>query len=347
MRVKGELFDDLTVVASRFAPHLADVTQPHLFDRMSWYELTHAHIDGSASPLIAHAELDGRHAWLFLRKRAGGQAEALGSWYTLAFRPVYSPATPEPARLALLTALARVLRPTLGQLRLEPVPEADGTDALLMAAFREAGWIANRAQKTGHWHTDIPDGGFSDFWAQRPGQLRSTHDRRAKKFPMNIRIHTQIDDALWADYQQIFAASWKGEEGSPAFLRAMADHASNAGALRLGIAHYEGKPVAAQLWTVDHGRAIIHKLAYRDDAAAMSPGTLLSAALFRHAIDADHVASISYGTGDDGYKRDWMDQREQLHILEFFNPYRLSGLRGASRSAVGRASSWLKQQRKI
>ena len=164
---------------------------------------------------------------------------------------------------------------------------------------------------------------------------------------MDIRIHTQVTDAVWSDYQQVFDASWKGEEGSPGFLRALAEHAAQTGTLRLGIARWNSRPVAAQLWTVDHGRAIIHKLAYREDAASMSPGTLLSAALFRHAIDVDQVATISYGTGDDAYKRDWMDEREQLFILEFFNPWSVSGLLGIARSAVGGALHSLTHRRKI
>jgi CelD/BcsL family acetyltransferase involved in cellulose biosynthesis len=78
----------------------------------------------------------------------------------------------------------------------------------------------------------------------------------------------------------------------------------------------------------------------------MSPGTLLSAAMFRHAIDTDKVQSISYGTGDDGYKRDWMDQRDQLHILEFFNPLSVTGLFGMAKSAASRAFNALKTRKK-
>ena len=74
--------------------------------------------------------------------------------------------------------------------------------------------------------------------------------------------------AAWADYEAVYAASWKPEEGSPAFLRALAEQEGAAGTLRLGIARRGGRPVAAQLWTVESGVATIHKLAYVEDERA-------------------------------------------------------------------------------
>jgi CelD/BcsL family acetyltransferase involved in cellulose biosynthesis len=66
--------------------------------------------------------------------------------------------------------------------------------------------------------------------------------------------------------------------------------------------------VAAQFWTVDGGTAWIHKLAHLDSAKPLSAGTTLSAALFAHVIDRDRVTWVDFGTGDDPYKRDWMEQ---------------------------------------
>lgn len=346
MWVKGELFDNLTSVAARFADRLSNSAQPQLFDRLSWFDLTKAFACPDAHPVIAHAHAQGHDVWLFLNRTGPTAAQGLGSWYTLAFRPVFSADVPDPVRYALLVAIARRLCKTLGTFRLEPVPEACGTKDLLIRAFRKAGWSVAAVPKTGNWFTDVQGIDFAEFWSRRPGQVRSTHDRRAKKFPMDLQIHSEVTPDLWAQYESIFADSWKGEEGAPAFLRALAEQQSESGSLRLGFASFEGRPIAAQLWTVDHGRAIIHKLAYREESAAMSPGTLLSAAMFRHVIDTDKVQTISYGTGDDGYKRDWMDQRDQLYILEFFNPLSLSGLLGMTKSAVSRTLNALKPRKK-
>lgn len=346
MWVKGELFDDLPAIAARFGTRLSNDAQPSLFDRLSWFTLTHHYARPDAVPLIAHAHAQGHDAWLFLERLDKRHAQALASWYTLAFRPVFSAGVPDDIKRALLVALARRLKKTLSTIRIEPIPEMDGTNDLLIWSFRKAGWSVANVPKTGNWFADVAGLDFAAFWALRPGQVRSTHDRRKKKFPMKLQIHSEVTPELWADYESIFADSWKGEEGSPHFLRAMAEQQAEAGALRLGFASFEGRPVAAQLWTVDHGQAIIHKLAYRDEAASMSPGTLLSAEMFRHVIDVDRVDRISYGTGDDGYKRDWMEQRDQLHIIEFFNPASLSGFIGILRSALSRLVNTLRPGKK-
>ena len=78
--------------------------------------------------------------------------------------------------------------------------------------------------------------------------------------------------------------------------------------MRMGLARHEGEVVAAQMWTVDHGTAYIHKLAHLESAKPLSAGTILTAALFEHVIDRDKVAWVDFGTGDDPYKRDWMEQ---------------------------------------
>jgi CelD/BcsL family acetyltransferase involved in cellulose biosynthesis len=89
-----------------------------------------------------------------------------------------------------------------------------------------------------------------------------------------------------------------------------------------------------QLWLVENGEATIHKLAYAEGAKAMSPGTLLGMEMFRRALDVDHVRAIDYGTGDDGYKKDWMAERRVLWQIRAFNPRTLSGLAGAARAAA-------------
>ncbi|HYD36559.1 MAG TPA: GNAT family N-acetyltransferase, partial [Allosphingosinicella sp.] len=147
-------------------------------------------------------------------------------------------------------------------------------------------------------------------------------------------IHRAFDPDAWTAYESVYAASWKPEEGSPAFLRALAEREGAAGRLRLGIARKDAAPLAAQLWLVEDGTAWIHKLAYREDARALSPGTVLSMAMFRSALDDDRVERIDYGTGDEPYKRDWMDERATLWRLEAFDPRSPRGLAGAARAAL-------------
>ena len=79
-------------------------------------------------------------------------------------------------------------------------------------------------------------------------------------------------------------------------------------AQEMGIAEIAGQPVAAQFWTVEGGTAFIHKLAHDERYRKQSPGTLLTAEMFAHVIDTDRVELVDFGTGDDPYKRDWMEE---------------------------------------
>src|SRR5690606_2262973 len=146
---------------------------------------------------------------------------------------------------------------------------------------------------------------FAAYLAERPGKLRTTIARKAKRNECAISLTFSDDE--WDIYEEIYEKSWKPEEGSPAMLRAFAREEGAAGRLRLGIARHEGRPVAAQLWTVENGTAYIHKLAHLEEARPLSSGTVLTAALMEHAIDRDRAARVDFGTGDDAYKRDWME----------------------------------------
>lgn len=339
MWVKGEYFDDLDVAERAARGALDRDAQPGLFDRLDWFRATWAHCPPGERPLIARAVSEGAQAWLFLARMRSGDLTALASWYTLAFRPVWVGEPDEARRLTMLTAMAKRLRalsPRAGRITLDHVPVEDGSAALIIRAFERGGWVARREPSTVNWIADVTGKDFAAYWESVPGETRSTVKRKGKKGVVEIDIVDRFDQAVWMDYETIYAASWKGDEGSPAFLRAMAEQEGAAGTLRLGIARIEGRPVAAQFWTVENGTAIIHKLAYAEDAAEYSPGTLLSAAMFRRAIDEDRVSLIDYGTGDDGYKAAWMDSARPLERVTIYNPRTATGLAGLARARLAR-----------
>ena len=82
----------------------------------------------------------------------------------------------------------------------------------------------------------------------------------------------------------------------------------------------DGEPVAAQFWTVEQGTAYIHKLAHLPSAEPLSPGTTLTAALMEQVIDHDKVAHVDFGTGNDRYKADWMEQVRPRYALTCLRP---------------------------
>ena len=294
----------------RLAALLASARAP--FDRADWWDRLAHH--GNLTPLYAHVRNDSGDALLALSE-CNGVIRPLANWYTFRWRPLVSPGI-DPA--PLLEALARALPRRGWRVTLEQVPDEDGSATALETALRRAGWAVRReAHDRNHV---LPVGGrdYATFLAGRPGPLRTTLRRRSGK--VYIELYNTFQDDIWQSYENIYSESWKPEEGDPALLRAFARAEGAAGRLRMGLAHVEGLPVAAQFWTVENGTAFIHKLAHREDARALSPGTVLSAALFEQAIDRDRVELIDFGTGDDPYKRDWMDDIRPRYRIDALWP---------------------------
>jgi len=310
MRV--EYHDDLKEVQSdaALARLLCDEVQRAPFDRLAWWRLLATHCD--LSPRIAVARNGDDIAVLPLAVQ-GPSLGPLANWYTFRFRPILSEGADAPA---LLTALARDLTREAGRITLTGLPEAEADS--LQSAFRQAGWLTLREQSDVNHVLALDGRDFAAYLAGRPGPLRTTLKRKSNK--VVTQVLTRFDPQAWDQYEAIYAESWKPEEGSPAFLRAFAQEEGAAGRLRLGLAHAasdpEGPAIAAQMWTVEGRTAFIHKLAHRESAKPLSPGSVLSAALFRQVIDADRVAMVDFGTGDDPYKRDWMEQVRPRYRLD-------------------------------
>lgn len=309
----NELQGDYALSALLRAP-----AAPGPFDRLEWFaglaEL------GGVRPMLGVAR-DGDAVAVLPLAHRDNELGPLANWYAFTVRPRVSAGADG---LALLTALARDLRKATGRVTLWPVPDEDGEASLLCAAFSGAGWIVERAPCDTNHFLRLDGRSYAQYLAARPGPLRTTLKRKAKK--VAITLYDHFSDAAWADYEAVYAQSWKPEEGSPALLRRFAQEEGAAGCLRMGVAHGEiegvNQPVAAQMWTVENGTAYIHKLAYVEAAKPISPGTSLSAALFERVIDGDHVHTVDFGTGDDPYKRDWMEQQRPRYRITAYHPLR-------------------------
>lgn len=276
------------------------------FDRLEWFAL----LD---DPLYALAE-SGRGRVLLPLQHEEHQLASLANWFSFTWRPLGD----DPA---LLAALARDLRRQTHRVELAPLPDEDGSATTLEIAFRDAGWLVAREVCDENHVLPVAGRSFAEYWATRPGKMRTTLKRKARK--VEITILTHFDEAAWAEYRAVYESSWKPQEERADLLEAFARAEGAAGRIRLGIARAAGEPVAAQFWTVENGTAYIHKLAHIEAAKPLSAGTTLSAALFEHAIDIDGVELVDFGTGSDGYKRDWMEAnrpRYRLTCLDWRNP---------------------------
>jgi hypothetical protein len=282
------------------------------FDRLSWWQGLVE--ECGLKPLVCIAR-DGPHRAVMALCRGNGRLEPLANWYSFRNRVLF---TPGADRGPMLEALAHALAKESHRVLLDKLTDDDGQAGALATAFRRAGWTARREACDVNHVLDVGGRSFEQYLAGRPGSLRTTLKRKAGK--VEVAIHTDFDEPGWRAFEAIYAASWKPNEGAPRFLERFAREEGAAGRLRLGLAMSEGEPIAAQFWTVEAGTAFIHKLAYRQEARPLSPGTTLSAALFAHVIDRDRVELIDFGTGDDGYKRDWMERVRTRYRLELMRP---------------------------
>ena len=283
------------------------------FDRSDWWERLRRYCD--LQPLYLYVREGEAAALLPLLQDGDGTLTTLANWYTFRWRPLVTPGA-DP--LPLFEAAARDLATRAWRLSLPCLPEEDQTASTLTTAFRRAGWITRCVSHDSNHVLHVGGRRYRAYLAGLPGRLRNTLKRKAGR--VQCAIHDRYSDDIWAVYQAVYADSWKPEEGSPDFLQAFARTEGAAGRLRLGLATIDGQPVAAQFWTVESGTAWIHKLAHRESARAHSPGSVLSAALFERVIETDGVELIDFGTGDDPYKQDWMEDVRPRYRLEALRP---------------------------
>jgi hypothetical protein len=320
LAVQVELFDDLDAVERDAGGALDRSARGLIFERIEWFRLIERHCPPPGRLLVIRARQGDWQAWLFV-KVDGHKAVALANWYSLSFGAIISCMDRHGGYMlteALIAGLRRY-RPRIAAVEFYPLTAGDA----LSLSFPGKFWLSRVSPATVRWAMNTSGMDFAAYWAERPSRLRNTAARKAKAAALDIQIHTTFSEQGWADYESVYAASWKPEEGSPAFLRALAEMEGEAGNLRLGIASKDGRPVAAQLWLTEGRIATIHKLAYVEDAKALSPGTVLSMEMFRHALDVDRVNGIDFGLGDDAYKKDWIDHSRPMNRLvayDMLNP---------------------------
>ena len=293
-----------TVSDVRYHDRIKDVQGPLSggpgpFARPSWCELLEQH---GASARYAVATSGSAAVCLPLTD----DLQPLTNWYAFTWQPLAT--DPPPGSEALQAIAADLNTARVDFAKLDPA-----TADRLQAAFRAAGWTVLRAE-TDINHILRPAGRtYAQYLATRPGPLRTTLKRKARK--LDVTLSTRFDAAEWRAFEDIYRASWKPAEGDPDLLRAFAQAESEAGHFLFAMARHEGTPVAAQFWTLEGKAAYIHKLAYREDATRLSPGTVLTAALFEYVIDTANVELVDFGTGDDAYKRDWMEEQRPRFTL--------------------------------
>ena len=203
---------------------------------------------------------------------------------------------------------------------------------MLYSALISAGWRVGLFHQCWNYFVDVRESTFDDYWSARSSRLRNTVRRKARRASARYCIRTEIFresgelSTGLADYERVYARSWKQPETSVDFVPALIRLCADLGILRLGILYLDDIPAAAQIWIVAARKASIYKLAHNAEFDSLSVGSLLTAYMFEQAIDVDQALEIDFGIGDEAYKTDWMRSRRQLVCLQAINPRSVGGL---------------------
>ena len=282
---------------------------------------------------------------LFVPAPQGRAWRGFTNYYASLYTPFVGAVSAADCR-QLVRELAAV-RPAPESVDLSPLSVEDADAA--QAAFRSGGWITRRYDCFGNWYLPCDGLAFDEYMAARPTQLVNTWRRRSRKFSTafstapspsesgRLQLVTspaEVAAAMQA-YEQVYARSWKVHEPYPGFVPGWARICAERGWLRLGLAWWGDVPVAAQFWFTIGRRAYIFKLAYDEAHAKLSAGTVLSAFLFKQALDVDRVEEIDYLTGDDEYKRAWVTHRRPRVGVVACNPRTWRGALRAGTEMAG------------
>jgi hypothetical protein len=270
------------------------------------------------------------------RRTSGRHVEAFGNFYTCEYDPLLGSLPSGDQATHWVEALSG-LRPRVDTVHLQNM-RADQVDVPLLARrFRAAGWGVQVYEQFGNWYEPVAGIDYAAYLEGRDGQLRSTIERKSRRFlrlpgaSLEIATGGDVLERALAAYLEVHARSWKEPEPYPDFIPDFARSFAAQGRLWIGTAHAQGRPLAAQLWLVWDRRITIAKLAYVDEAKALSPGTVLSAHMFRAALDRGAFDEIDLGRGDDPYKRQWLKLRRPVLGLVACNLRTIRGGLAAAR----------------
>ena len=276
----------------------------------------------------------------FAAEDAGGsRLEAMANYYTGVWAPALADGVGVPELRVLLDHVHRSC-PAARVLSLAPMDGARPEYAVVLRAMRSCGWVVHEQVCFGNWYLPATGLNWASYLKGRSAGLRSTLKRLGTKFQAeggHIELITggsRLQAGIEA-YDAVYQRSWKVPEPHVHFMPGLIRACADRGWLRLGIAWMGEQPVAAQLWIVAHGRAVIFKVGYDEAYARFSVGSLLTGFLMQHVLDVDHVDEVDYLIGDDAYKKTWMMARRERWALVGYAPWTAYGLYRTLRTAAG------------
>lgn len=226
---------------------------------------------------------------------------------------------------------------------LELWPLSESCGQRLQQGLSQRGWHSTLYPLYGNWQQSLP-ASFADYWQQRPSRLRNTLQRRYKKLQQIehqfelVQHPDQLESAI-AAFNRLYQQRWGQQELQPDFVPALIRHLAQHQQLRLGFLTLGSQRIAAQLWIVEHKRALMYKVAYDETYSQYSPGSQLLRWMIEYLMQQDKIQVLDFLTGDDPYKADWLTEREQRYGLQAVRWRHLPGILLASRNQL---AHWLR-----
>jgi hypothetical protein len=311
----------------------------------AWYDLMARHGVPPATEIRVYTDERPASATALLAQTTtvdnGRNLTSLTNAHSLEHGILHAPGADLETGLAAILAEILADRPQWNCLSLSELDPREPSYAVLTGALRRAGLLVEPRFSSGTWYEETAGLSFPDYVCARPSELRNTWHRKRRKLERGNRLTTSfvdnakdLDQAV-ADYETIYAASWKPPELFPDFVPTLIRLAGELRALRLGIYYLDGIPAAAQFWILWRGRAVICKLAHDKRFDDLSLGTLLTMEMFERVLTDDRPHEISLGRGDDPYKKLWLPKRRERWGITAANPRTWRGLRlGLKRQAA-------------
>lgn len=269
---------------------------------------------------------------------------ALSNYYSPEFKPLQHIDSGIGAEQLWTVVLAAIstLWPAWQQLKLQPIA---ATTAAQIQQNCPAHVSMSEANYSHNWRAFATSN--TSYWQNRQSQLVNTIRRKKKKLLQlgaDIQIHRQLTPELLSAYWHIYQHSWKQAEPSTDFINWLLQFSSDQGQLRLGLLQINGAPVAFQFWLVQQQQAAIVKLSQDQAFDALSPGSVLMAAMIDDVMTKDGVTELDFLTGNDEYKAQWMDQCLPLLQLDLHNCQHLRGRICYLKSDISRRLRMLRQR---
>jgi hypothetical protein len=297
----------------------AQTEQDNIFFSRQWFEnVAAAMVDDEHALVLACVVSDNDVLAILPLLKSGGK-----TWYALKHRytPHYSLLLADAEQQQVLGCLVQGLNQLpMDGLLLEPVADDDRNLDRFQRAMQSTGFSCEHLFRHYNWIYRVQQPSYQDYMVARPAKLRNTIDRKKRKLEREHGYETRLFSGnevpqAMHDYYAVYNASWKANEQYTGFLDGIVASFSRPGWSRLGVLYIRGRPAAAQLWFVNHGKASIFRLAYDEAWKQYSPGSILTSFLMQHVIDTDKVQEIDFLTGNEAYKQDWMSHRRQRFAL--------------------------------